>query len=85
MPIFKIDKTKASQASLKEGGFRSEAELRDFFAENLEEILGARFLEKECPTTDGRIDTLDYCSFVVKTIESYLLALIDKNVKNGLW
>lgn len=58
MPIFKIDKTKALQLSVKESGFGNEAELRDFFAENLEEILGVRFLEKEYPTTDGRIDTL---------------------------
>ena len=39
MPIFKIDKTKAIQVSVKEEGFGNEAELRDFFAENLEEIL----------------------------------------------
>jgi len=58
MPIFKIDKTKALQIALKEDGFGNESELRDFFAENLDEILGARFLEKEYPTTDGRIDTL---------------------------
>ena len=58
MPIFKINKTKASQVSVKESGFSNEAELRDFFAENLNEILGVRFLEKEYPTTDGRIDTL---------------------------
>ena len=58
MPIFKIDRTKALQISVKEDGFGNEAELRDFFAENLEEILGVRFLEKEYPTTDGRIDTL---------------------------
>ncbi|KKT75253.1 MAG: hypothetical protein UW71_C0005G0008 [Parcubacteria group bacterium GW2011_GWB1_44_7] len=58
MPIFKIDKTKAIQVSVKEEGFGNEAELRDFFAENLEEILGVRFLEKEYQTTDGRIDTL---------------------------
>lgn len=58
MPIFKIDKTKASQVAVRESGFGNEAELRDFFAENLEEILGVRFLEKEYPTTDGRIDTL---------------------------
>lgn len=38
--------------------FRDEAELRDFFAENLEELLGMRFLAKEFQTTDGRIDTL---------------------------
>src|SRR4030043_1678695 len=58
MPIFKIDKTKASRVVLKGDGFGDETKLRDFFAENLEEILGVRFLEKEYPTTDGRIDTL---------------------------
>lgn len=58
MPIFQINKIKASQVSVKEDGFGDEAKLRDFFADNLEEILGIRFLEKEYPTTDGRIDTL---------------------------
>lgn len=62
MPIFKIDKTKASQITLKEDGFGNEAELRDFFAENLDEILGVRFIEKEYPINYGgidyRIDTL---------------------------
>ena len=32
--------------------------MRDFFAENLESLLGMKFLAKEYPTTDGRIDTL---------------------------
>jgi len=62
MPIFKIDKIKVSQITLKEDGFGSEAELRDFFAENLNEILGVRFIEKEYPINYGgidyRIDTL---------------------------
>lgn len=58
MPIFKIHNSKASQVSVKEDGFGNEAELRDFFAANLDEILGVRFLEKEYPTTDGRIDTV---------------------------
>ncbi|MDD5617463.1 MAG: endonuclease NucS [Candidatus Omnitrophica bacterium] len=58
MPIFKIEKIKALQIPVKEDGFSDEAKLRDFFAENLEEILGVRFLEKEYLTTDGRIDTL---------------------------
>jgi len=58
MPIFKIHNSKASQVSVKEDGFGNEAELRDFFAANLNEILGVRFLEKEYQTTDGRIDTL---------------------------
>src|SRR3989344_2433589 len=58
MAIFKIQKKKVSQISLNEQGFGSEFELRDLFAENLEEILGVRFLAKEYPTPDGRIDTL---------------------------
>jgi len=59
MPIFKIQKHKAEQLGLVKDGFGSEAELRDFFAENLEELLGVRFLEKEYQTTaGGRIDTL---------------------------
>jgi len=58
MPIYKIHNSKASQVSVKEDGFGNEADLRDFFAANLDEILGVRFLEKEYQTTDGRIDTL---------------------------
>lgn len=58
MAIFKIQKNKVSQISLNEQGFGNEFELRDLFAENLEEILGVRFLAKEYQTTDGRIDTL---------------------------
>jgi len=58
MAIFKILKNKAQQVGLNPDGFGSEFELRDLFAENLEAILGVRFLAKEYPTTDGRIDTL---------------------------
>jgi len=58
MAIFKIDSKRAQQLSLKKDGFGNEFNLRDFFAENLGEILGVRFLEKEYQTTDGRIDTL---------------------------
>lgn len=58
MPVFKIDAKKAKQLNLKEAGFGNEAELRDFFGANLEEILGVKFIEKEYQTTDGRIDTL---------------------------
>jgi predicted transport protein len=56
--IFRINKEIVKQLPLKKEGFGNEAQLRDLFANNLEEILGVRFLEKEYPTTDGRIDTL---------------------------
>lgn len=58
MPIFSINKNAATQLGLKKDGFGSEFVLRDFFAENLESLLGVRFLAKEYPTSDGRIDTL---------------------------
>jgi len=63
MPIYKINKIKAKQISRKEDGFGSEDDLRDFFAENLEEILGVRFIEKEYSINyagnDFRIDTVE--------------------------
>lgn len=58
MPIYKIDNQEAKQLGLKKDGFGDEFALRDFFADNLEEILGVRFLEKEYQITNGRIDTL---------------------------
>ncbi len=58
MAIFRITKDKAIQVPLKEDGFGNEAQLRDLFADNLEGILGVRFLAKEYPTTNGRMDTI---------------------------
>jgi predicted transport protein len=58
MPIFQIKNKKVSQVLSNLDYFSNEATLRDFFAENLEDLLGMRFLAKEYPTTDGRIDTL---------------------------
>lgn len=58
MPIFKINKEKASQVSMNINHFSNEAELRDFFADNLEELLGMKFLAKEYPTGEGRMDTI---------------------------
>jgi hypothetical protein len=58
MPIFNIKKGAAAKLGLQRDGFGDEAKLRDFFAANLEPLLGARFLAKEYPTTDGRMDTL---------------------------
>ncbi len=59
MPIFQIKNKKVAQVSFDLNYFSNEAALRDFFAENLEDLLGMRFLAKEYPTTDGgRIDTL---------------------------
>lgn len=60
MPIYKINDNKAQQLNLKQSGFGNEFALRDFFAENdnLYNILGIKFLEKEYQIPNGRIDTL---------------------------
>ena len=58
MSIYKIEKQKVQQLGLKKEGFGKEFALRDFFAENLEDILDVRFLENEYQITEGRIDTL---------------------------
>jgi predicted transport protein len=58
MPIFKISNNKAKQVFYDQKHFINEAKLRDFFAENLEELLGMRFIAKEYETTDGRMDTI---------------------------
>ena len=58
MPIFQIRDKKVDQVSFDLNYFNNEAALRDFFAGNLEDLLGMRFLAMEYPTTDGRIDTL---------------------------
>jgi predicted transport protein len=58
MPIFHVQNQKAKQVYSDLDYFKNEAALRDFFAENLEELLGLRFLEKEYPTDGGRMDTI---------------------------
>ena len=58
MPIFQIKNKKANQVFSDINYFKNEADLRDFFAENLEQLLGMKFLSTEYPTVDGRIDTL---------------------------
>jgi len=57
MAIFKITKEKAIQSD-RADFFQNEFELRDFFAKNLEELLGVKFLDKEHQISEGRIDTL---------------------------
>lgn len=58
MPIFEIKNKGAVQVALNINYFDNEAQLRDFFSDNLESLLGMKFLANEYPTTDGRIDTL---------------------------
>ncbi len=58
MAIFRIIKNKVIKSRIKDDGFGDEFSLRDFFADNLEELFGIRFIEKEYLIQEGRIDTL---------------------------
>ncbi len=58
MPIYKLSQNKVIKCSVKDDGFGDEFHLRDLFADNLEELIGVRFIAKEYSTPDGRIDTL---------------------------
>jgi predicted transport protein len=58
MPLFSTKNKQVVQIPFYQNFFSNEAALRDYFANNLEDLLGLRFLAKEYPTTDGRIDTL---------------------------
>lgn len=58
MPVYKISNLKAIRIPFLRDGFGNEFKLRDFFADNLEELLGVRFLEKEYQIDGGRMDTI---------------------------
>jgi predicted transport protein len=58
MPLFHIINSTVKQLPLDAHGFGNEFSLRDFFADNLEDILGVRFLAKEFQIAGGRIDTI---------------------------
>lgn len=85
MPIFKIEKEKVRKVSRNEDGFGNEAELRDFFAENMEDLLGMRFLEKEYQTPNGRIDTLGIDENNSPVIIEYKWKQNDKVLSQGLF
>jgi len=58
MPLFQTRSKKLLQVPVHLEHFKNEAALRDFFAENLYDLLGLKFLGNEYPTKDGRIDTI---------------------------
>ena len=62
MPIFRVteEKKKATQSERKADFFKSELDLENFFENNLETLLGVRFLDRQYPTSanEGFIDTL---------------------------
>ena len=85
MPIFQIKNKKVAQVSSNLNYFDNEAALRDFFADNLEDLLGMRFLAKEYPTTDGRIDTLAIDETNTPVIIEYKWGEKDNILSQGLF
>lgn len=85
MPLFQIQSSKASQVPVNLKCFKDEAALRDFFAENLDSLLGLRFLAKEYPTRDGRIDTLAIDETGAPVILEYKWGEKDNILPQGLF
>lgn len=85
MPLFQVKNKKVNQVSVDLTQFKNEAALRDFFAENLEDLLGLRFLAKEYPTKDGRIDTLAIDETGAPVVIEYKWGEKDNILSQGLF
>ncbi|MBU1037323.1 hypothetical protein KKF32_04880 [Patescibacteria group bacterium] len=85
MPLFQLQNNKVSQLPFNPEHFNNEASLRDFFAENLEALLGLRFLDNEYPTKDGRIDTLAIDETNTPVIIEYKWSEKDNILSQGLF
>ena len=85
MALFQIKSKKAHQVPVDLRQFKDEAALRDFFAENLESLLGLRFLGNEYKTKDGRIDTLAIDETGTPVIIEYKWGEKDNILSQGLF
>lgn len=85
MALFQIKNSKAGQVGIDLTQFKNEAALRDFFAENLEELLGLRFLANEYSTKDGRMDTLAIDEIGTPVIIEYKWGEKDNILSQGLF
>ena len=85
MPLFQVKNKKVAQVSVDFSQFKNEAALRDFFAENLEDLLGLKFLAKEYATKDGRIDTIAIDEMGVPVVIEYKWDEKDNILPQGLF
>ncbi|MDD5015277.1 MAG: endonuclease NucS [Atribacterota bacterium] len=84
MAIFKINMRKAEKLKIKK--FKNEKQLQKVFEDNLEEILGIRFLASEYATTHGgRIDTLGLDEDGSSVIIEYKESEKDNVINQGLF
>jgi len=84
MAIFKIQNQKAQKLKIKK--LKNEKQLQQIFEDNLEEILGIRFLASEFVTTHGgRIDTLGLDEDASPVIIEYKKSEKDNVINQGLF
>jgi RecB family endonuclease NucS len=86
MPLYQIKQQKTQQ--VKPASFKSEKELQNLFEENLEDLLGVRFIGTEFTTGDrqrGRIDTLGIDQDGTPVIIEYKKTGKDNVINQGLF
>ncbi|HCK64667.1 MAG TPA: hypothetical protein DHW49_00245 [Anaerolineae bacterium] len=86
MPLYQIKSQKAQQ--VKPSSFKNEKELQSLFEENLEELLGVRYVASEFTTGDrqrGRIDTLGVDQDGTPVIVEYKKIGKDNVINQGLF
>jgi predicted transport protein len=86
MPLYKLDSGKTIQ--IKPGTFPLERHLQRLFEQNLEDLLGVRFIASEVTTGDrqrGRIDTLGIDQDGNPTIIEYKKSAKDNVINQGLF
>lgn len=87
MPLYKVDPEK-SVSQIKPSSFKSEKELQTLFEENLEVLLGVRFIATEFTTGDrqrGRIDSLGLDEDNSPIIIEYKKSSKDNVINQGLF
>ncbi|MBI3164998.1 MAG: DUF91 domain-containing protein, partial [Chloroflexi bacterium] len=86
MPLYQLKQDSVQQ--IKPSGFKNERELQKLFEENLESLLGARFIASEFTTGDrqrGRIDTLGLDEDGTPVIIEYKKASKENVINQGLF
>lgn len=86
MPLYQVKQQKTQQ--IKPSSFKNERELQNLFEENLEELLGVRFIASEFTTGDrqrGRIDTLGVDQDGTPVIVEYKKTGKDNVINQGLF
>ncbi len=83
MPLFKITDDKVTKLSYK--SFNKERQVQLLFENNMEEMLGMKFIKSEHATMDGRIDSLAIDDSGNPVIVEYKLTKNENVLSQGLF